>query len=120
MNDWRYCVFYIIGAGQVLLSSFLSILYCKPFDPKVIIFSRIDIQYTVKYICNKNLGATLITLIMTITMFFMTDLFSTRVWTEIDSDAEYQNHTSALMSYCLGCMTIYTTVILMKSYFKTS
>ena len=95
VEDWRYCVFYCIGSGQVLLSSFLSILYCKPFDPKVIIFSRIDIKYTVKYICNKNTGACLINLLITITMFYVTDLVSTRVVTEIDSDAEYQNHTNA-------------------------
>lgn len=45
---------------------------------------------------------------------------STRVVTEIESDAEYADHNNALQAYAYGAGTIYLVAILMKSYFKTA
>lgn len=117
-SEWRYCVFYFIGAINVLLSSFLSISVCKPFDPKVIIFSRISVQYSVTYVFNKNTGAVLITLVMTIVNFWLLEIISTSFEDVRGSTAAWTSHSKAMLSYALGGITVYVVMTLMKSLFK--
>lgn len=110
----------MIGTFSVILNSFVSICVAKPFDPKVIIFSRIELKTTLKYIFNKCFSAMIVSQLINVSNYWLLELISTSFDWVVESDAAYQEHLNSLYAYVLGMTSVYVTLVIMKSYFKVA